>query len=106
MYRHFYATVNGYFWLPCKFPGCGRMFGGHEYGDYNIQDRDDTCLSTMTCDRHNQFAALMFQLRTGSREINYWSSSGRLNYRGFPEEDIEYCRVRDIPLPFNERDWM
>ena len=26
--HHFYATVKGYFWLPC--PICGKNFGGHE----------------------------------------------------------------------------
>jgi hypothetical protein len=28
--HHLWATVWGYFWLPC--PNCGRMFGGHEVG--------------------------------------------------------------------------
>jgi hypothetical protein len=26
-----WARLFGYFWLPC--PSCGRMFGGHEWGD-------------------------------------------------------------------------
>lgn len=25
-----YASIKGYFWLPC--PICGEMFGGHEWG--------------------------------------------------------------------------
>jgi hypothetical protein len=28
-----YALLGGYFWLPC--PSCGRMFGGHEWKDYD-----------------------------------------------------------------------
>lgn len=28
-----YAKMNGYFWLPC--PLCSKMFGGHEWRDYN-----------------------------------------------------------------------
>ena len=30
----FYASVFGYFWLPC--PLCGRNFGGHECGAASI----------------------------------------------------------------------
>jgi hypothetical protein len=30
-YNHFYADLNGYFWLPC--PICGEYFGGHEWKD-------------------------------------------------------------------------
>ena len=29
--HHAYATMNGYFWLPC--PVCGEPFGGHEWAD-------------------------------------------------------------------------
>jgi hypothetical protein len=35
-YRFFnwvYATIFGYFWLPC--PVCGKNFGGHEWKDDN-----------------------------------------------------------------------
>lgn len=28
--HHLYASMCGYFWIPC--PNCGRMFGGHELG--------------------------------------------------------------------------
>ena len=33
-WRHLYADLLGYFWLPC--PSCGGMFGGHEIGQRTI----------------------------------------------------------------------
>lgn len=31
--NQWWASFRGYFWLPC--PLCGKMFGGHEWRDYD-----------------------------------------------------------------------
>lgn len=83
-----YAKTHGYFWLPCPFPGCGRMFGGHECGSYTIRDKDQPSLGSMTCRAHDQFAQEMFNIRMPG--ASWWSSDGRLSYWGDPETDIRH----------------
>lgn len=51
--KQFYAFIFGYFWLPCPFPGCGRWFGGFEFGEYGIPDPDRPGIHQGTCKRHN-----------------------------------------------------
>ena len=49
-----YADVFGFFWLPCPFPGCGEMFGGHECGEYIYRDDiENPYRGRMTCKRHD-----------------------------------------------------
>jgi len=49
-----YADVFGYFWLPCPFPGCGEMFGGHEAGEYTYRDGNRSRLTCKLHDGENQ----------------------------------------------------
>lgn len=100
--NQFFAEGHGFFWLPCKFPGCGRMFGGHEMGTYTIQDPDDPHMGWGTCRLHDKFAELMLFHKAIVAE--YWSSDGKYHWKGIPADDIKWCRDRDIPLPDFERD--
>lgn len=36
LFKRAYASFAGYFWLPCRWPGCGKMFGGFEAGTNRV----------------------------------------------------------------------
>jgi hypothetical protein len=60
-----YANLNGYFWLRCPYPGCGRMFGGHEAGEYVMGYRDNPSLGSMCCRLHDEDVPYKVFQRTG-----------------------------------------
>lgn len=87
-----YANNHGYFWLPCPFPGCGRMFGGHECGAYTVIDseRENGMTGSMTCQLHDDFAKEAFEAQCwkAGTIVEKWSSDGQFHYSGHPEEDM------------------
>lgn len=55
LFHQAYAFLMGYFWLPCPFPGCNRMFGGHERSEYSLPT-DESGIYKMTCSKHNHLS--------------------------------------------------
>lgn len=58
LFHRLYAGLLGYFWLPCPYPGCGRMFGGHETSRWTttvpVLGEDGTERAMVTCRKHDQ----------------------------------------------------
>lgn len=79
-----YASLNGYFWLPCPYPGCGRMFGGHECGDYVMKYPDDPSAGKMCCRLHDEETPYKVFLRTG-----HWPENLMLRENINPEPTFE-----------------
>lgn len=79
-----YAYLNHYFWLPCPYPDCGRMFGGHEIGEYTMQYPDYPAMGKACCKLHDEDVPYKVFLRTGEIPENL-----KLSKNYFPELTFE-----------------
>jgi hypothetical protein len=61
-----YAWLLGYYWLPCNYPGCGRMYGGHETSPWTttvfVMGDDGVMRDMLTCRKHDQLPHWLIQV--------------------------------------------
>lgn len=92
--NHVYATLNGYFWLPCGL--CGQWRGGHEWHHTNvglITDRPgirrgicDACAEEIM-ERHPRGAVIDIDPVTLKETVTAWTCTPNDKISGDSPED-------------------